>query len=57
MRYVKIDSRHFRLQKEAVKWAKKEKSDLKLADNKVKIETNYLEDGQWEAVVFLKIEE
>lgn len=55
MRYMPVDNKTFRLQKEAEKWVKEQKKEH--AGQSIRTDVNYLEDlNQWEGVVYIKVE-
>lgn len=51
--YIKFKSRRFVLEKDAKAWAKKEKANF-TGSQTIKIDINYVDTGQYEAVLMMK---
>lgn len=54
--YIKFKSRRFVLEKDAKDWAKKEKKDYE-GTKFVKIDINYVNTGQYEAALFMRMDD
>lgn len=56
MRYMPVDNKTFRLQKEAEKWVKEQKKEH-AGTVGIRTDVNYLEDtNQWQGVVYMRVE-